>query len=73
MLPDDPIIRCMEATGYPPWIDPNGDNDPICPMCGEICDTVYKNKYGEIVGCGECVTSHDAWEEDECCPWRDEE
>lgn len=22
-IPDDPIIRCMERTGYPPWIDPD--------------------------------------------------
>jgi len=21
LIPDDPIIRCMERTGYPPWID----------------------------------------------------
>ena len=20
-IPDDPIISCMEQTGYPPWID----------------------------------------------------
>ena len=20
-IPDDPIIACMERTGYPPWID----------------------------------------------------
>ena len=22
-IPDDPIIACMERTGYPPWIDPD--------------------------------------------------
>lgn len=21
LIPDDPIISCMERTGYPPWID----------------------------------------------------
>ena len=21
LIPDDPIIRCMERTGYPLWID----------------------------------------------------
>ena len=26
-IPDDPIIRCMERTGYPPWIDPDGEED----------------------------------------------
>ena len=20
LIPDDPIIRCMERTGYPPWM-----------------------------------------------------
>lgn len=23
-IPDDPIIRCMERTGWPPWMQ-NGD------------------------------------------------
>lgn len=22
-IPDDPIIACIERTGYPPWIDPD--------------------------------------------------
>lgn len=25
-IPDDPIIECMERTGYPPWIPE--DDDP---------------------------------------------
>ncbi len=33
MIPDDPIIRSIERTGYPPWIDPDWtdweeDEDP---------------------------------------------
>ena len=25
-IPDDPIIRCMERTGYPPWfLDDHGN------------------------------------------------
>ena len=24
-IPDDPIIACMERTGYPPWEQENGD------------------------------------------------
>ena len=63
LIPDDPIIRSMEKTGFPPWIDAE---DPRCPICGEICETVYKNKMGDIVGCEECLTAHDAIEEDEC-------
>lgn len=22
-IPDDPIIACMERTGYPPWMNPD--------------------------------------------------
>lgn len=70
LIPDDPLIRCAEETGYAPWIDPA--KEPRCPVCGEVCKNVYKDSYGEIVGCDECLTEHDAWEDDECCPWRDE-
>lgn len=59
---DDPIIRSMERTGYPPG---HKYHEPICPVCGSECNTVYKAD-GEIVGCDVCLTSHDAWEEDEC-------
>jgi hypothetical protein len=24
---DDPIISCMERTGYPPWMQQNGEDD----------------------------------------------
>lgn len=70
LIPDDPIIRCAEETGYAPWIKP--DEYPVCPVCGNECGKVYKDQYGEIVGCDECLTERDAWEEDECCPWRNE-
>ncbi len=26
-IPDDPIIRSIERTGYPPWIDPDYSGD----------------------------------------------
>lgn len=26
-IPDDPIISCMERTGYPPWMQDDDDND----------------------------------------------
>ena len=34
-----------------------------CPVCGEETDTLYKNIYGEIVGCDVCIRTVDAWEE----------
>lgn len=27
LIPDDPIVRCMERTGYPPWIEDDEDGD----------------------------------------------
>ncbi len=59
---DDPIIRMMEATGYP---SERHLREPRCPVCGELCDTFYKDMNGEVFGCDECVTTADAWEETE--------
>ena len=70
-IPDDPIISCMERTGYPPR---PRKREPICPICGAACDFVYKDGYHEIVGCNECLTSCDAEDEEECFPvWEEEE
>lgn len=27
LIPDDPIVRCMERTGYPPWIEDDEDGE----------------------------------------------
>ena len=27
LIPDDPIIACIERTGYPPWIDDDLDDE----------------------------------------------
>lgn len=58
-IPDHPVIRCMERTGYPDGKEPQY---PHCPICDCETDTFYKNKDGDIVGCDECVTAVDAWE-----------
>lgn len=57
-IPDAPDIRRTEATGYP------DDNIrwPVCPICGEECDTLYRAAEGEVVGCDQCITAIDAWE-----------
>ena len=67
---DSPIIENCERTGYPDGKKPRW---PICPICGEECDIVYRNRDREIVGCGECISWHDAWETEECFPERNEE
>lgn len=69
MIPDHPVIRNCERTGYPDGKIPKW---PICPMCGEECDTVYRNKNLEIVGCEGCISWVDAWEEEECFPERND-
>ena len=35
---------------------------PICPVCGEECDTVYLDIDDEAVGCDQCVTLEDAYD-----------
>ena len=43
-LKDDPVIRCMERTGSPPREDV--EEQTVCPVCGEECETAYYNRYG---------------------------
>ena len=46
-----------------PPVEPPAYTCPICPVCGAETGTVYKNVYGDPVGCPECVTEVDAWAE----------
>lgn len=57
MFPDHPAIREAERYGEPDELF------PICPVCGEEADTFYKTDYGNIVGCDNCITKVDAWDE----------
>ena len=67
-LPDHPVIRNMEATGFPDGKEPDY---PRCPMCGKETDNVYViNDTGDIIGCPECIHTKDAWEVSECFPER---
>lgn len=59
LIPDDPVVHHMEQTGLPPW---NDGKEPKCPICGEGCDTFYRNSEGDVVGCEKCLTPYDAWE-----------
>ncbi len=56
---DHPVIRNCEETGYPDGREPKF---PICPVCGAETDTYFKCDT-EVVGCSECITKVDAWEE----------
>ena len=65
MIGDHPIIHNMELTGYPDRCTPKY---PVCPICGEECETMYKDRYGAYIGCDVCVEVKDAWEVDDCFP-----
>ena len=43
-------------------LEPKDYKVPRCPICGEETDTLYKNIYGETVGCDVCIRTVDAWE-----------
>ena len=38
------------------------DYNPVCPVCGAECDTVYLDMNDEIVGCDRCINMEDAYE-----------
>ena len=69
-LPDHPVIRNLERTGYPDGKEPQY---PRCPICGEECEIVYRRYCdGECVGCNGCLQAKDAWEAEDCFPERSE-
>lgn len=61
-IPDHPVIANMERTGHPDGREPK---PPKCPVCDEEFETIYKDKYGDVVGCDCCVTTADAWDYEE--------
>ena len=59
---EHPEITNALRTGYP-----NGTpKQPHCPVCGKECETIYRDEYGEIFACDECVKKQDATECEEC-------
>lgn len=67
-IPDHPVIRNMERTGFPDGKEPA---TPKCPCCGEECETIYTDRYGAHIGCDICVTTKNAWEVKDCFPEED--
>ena len=45
---------------YPTPPDP--DPMPVCPECGEECETLYRDSTGAIIGCERCIDTVDAYE-----------
>lgn len=60
-LPDAPWIREAERYGMPPY------ETIECPCCGEECETIYADQYGNVFACDRCLISQEAWE------WAEEE
>ena len=60
-IPDAPWIRDAENNG---WGDPD---PPVCPVCGEECETIYMDMYRNVFACDRCLVEKDAWE------WREEQ
>lgn len=44
---------------------PDESRRPRCPVCGDECSIIYKQG-NEILGCENCITQDDAWEEPAC-------
>lgn len=44
---------------------PPDERRPHCPVCGDECAIIYKQG-NEILGCENCITQGDAWEEPAC-------
>ena len=35
---------------------------PVCPVCGEECETIYTDINSEVCGCDNCVTEYNSCE-----------
>ena len=45
------------------WLDPpEQKSNPVCPVCGEECETIYTDINSEVCGCDNCVTEYDSCE-----------
>lgn len=56
-----PEIENAIRTGYP-----HGEPSyPHCPVCESEANTFYKDRFGHILGCENCIDEVDAWEETE--------
>lgn len=66
-FPDHPVVANMLRTDWPDGKEPGY---PICPVCGAECETVYKDKLMQIIGCDVCkeIDAYDAYLEPECFP-----
>lgn len=63
-IPDHPDIRKMEMYGT---LHPEEtEEEPVCPICGKECETIYIDIDNDVCGCDQCVNKKDAWD------WKEE-
>ena len=51
--------------GYDEWKTREQEEEPAyhCPECGRVVEEyVYKNEFGDIVGCDRCLKAKSYWE-----------
>lgn len=53
----------MRDLGFEPPLEQKPDRPQLCPLCGEETESVYKDRWGRIVGCPGCVEEVDEWPE----------
>lgn len=53
----------MKDLGFEPPLEPKPDPARLCPLCGEETESVYKDRWGRIIGCPGCVEEVDEWPE----------
>ena len=60
-IPDAPYIREAEMYGV------ETPKPVYCPLCDEPCETIYRDRYGTVFGCENCIEEQDAdeWQEEE--------
>lgn len=46
--------------------EPDEYPEARCPLCGNVCEVIYKDRDGNIVGCDECITQEDATDTPDC-------
>ena len=62
---EHPVVTHLLETGEP---DGRERRAVTCPVCGDECDTFYRNIHDSIFGCENCVTIEDAdylWEDNQ--------
>ena len=42
--------------------EPPDQDMPRCPECGEECETIYRGRDGQILGCENCVEELNAYD-----------